>query len=813
MRISLDWLKQYIELPDPPDKISDILTSLGLEVEHVEETGSIPGGLKGVVVAEVLECWKHPNADRLHITKVRSGQTSDLQVVCGAPNVAAGQKVLLATQGTTLYPLHGEAFTIKKGKIRGESSEGMLCAEDELGLGADHAGIMVLPQDAVVGTPAADYLQLKADVLFEIGLTPNRADATSHLGVARDLLAWYRVHRDKTKQLMLPIKANLQQAGGTLEMQVELRDSQACPRYSGISMEGIVVAESPEWLKSRIKAMGMNPVNNIVDIGNFIMFELGQPLHVFDYDRIAGQKIIVQTLPEGTRFKTLDELERTMRASDLMICDGNEKPVCLAGIFGGMDSGISQQTTRIFIESAHFKASAVRQSSMYHLLRTQSARCFEKGSDPNMTVYALERAVHLIQTVCPDAKVASPLIDQYPVPVDAYEIELDISHAIQLSGLELSKEQLKEVFFALDMEVQDLQNGVLKLYVPTNKPDVRRAADVVEELCRVYGYDKIPVPENVRISFPKASQTGYVLKSKLSNWLAANGLCEMMNLSLVRSESCLKTGLWTEDQLVYIHNTSNIQLDAMRPALFPGGLESLQFNINRQQHDLKMFETGKVFVREGSEVLEKSMLGIWLYGSIHGMHWKEKDQAQDFFQLKALTDALIQLTNIRTYETSALTEDRLFEYGIQYLVDGRPIIRAGQLRKQITSPFDLKKEVWYGELDVDAVVELLLEKPVTYKEISRFPQVKRDLALVIDQHMQFDQLKSIAQIHSAPYLRDIQLFDIYENPEQLGPGKKSYALSFTFERLDRQFTGEELEDLMQGLIRTYEKEAGAFVRK
>ncbi len=813
MRISLDWLKQYIEIPDQPDKISDILTSLGLEVEHMEEIGAGAAGLNGVVVAEVLECWKHPNADRLSITKVNAGQGAVLQVVCGAPNVAAGQKVLLATIGATLHPKNGEAFTIKKGKIRGESSEGMLCAEDELGLGDSHDGIMVLPSDAVAGTPAADYLQVKTDTLFEIGLTPNRADATSHLGVARDLIAWYRVHHDSKKKLILPEKADLSQAKGPLEIEVELRDPKACPRYSGISMEGIVVADSPEWLKNRIKAMGMNPVNNIVDIGNFIMFELGQPLHVFDYDQIAGQKIIVRTLADGTGFKTLDGVERSMRSSDLMICDGKEQPMCLAGIFGGTDSGIKNNTTRIFIESAHFNASSIRQSSMHHLLRTQSAKCFEKGSDPNMTVFALERAVHLIQMVCPDSRVASPLADYYPDPVDSFEIELDIAHALQLSGLRMEKEQLKEVLFALDIEVQDLQNGKLKVYVPTNKPDVRRAADLVEELCRVYGYDKIPVPEKIQISFPRPSQSAYVLKSRLSNWLAANGLCEMMNLSLVRSELCLKTGLWSENQLVYIHNTSNIQLDALRPAIFLGGLESVQFNVNRQQQDLKMFETGKVFIREGNEVREKSVMGIWLYGSHRGMHWKEKEQAQDFFGLKSIANALLELTNIRKYETRGIQGNGLYAFGLEYFAGSKTLIRAGLIRREIADLFDLKKELWFAELDLDAMLDLFSEKPEAYKEISRFPQIKRDLALVIDQQTEFGQLKRIAEEHTAPYLRDIQLFDIYENQEQLGSGKKSYALSFTFERVDRQFTSEELENLMQGLIRQYEKEAGALVRK
>jgi phenylalanyl-tRNA synthetase beta chain len=815
MRISFNWLKEYLEITEPAERLSQVLTSLGLEVESMETHEDIKGGLKGVVVAEVVECWKHPNADRLNLTKVNTGEGELLQVVCGAPNVAVGQKVFLAKEGATLYPFAGNPITIKKGKIRGETSEGMICAEDELGLSANHEGILILPTDAEVGKPAADVLNISSDIIFEIGLTPNRADAMSHLGVAKDLLAWSRVHKNRSKSLKQLELADIKNASGNLKINVEVSDPDLCPRYSGICLSGITVSESPDWLKKRIRSMGLNPINNIVDVTNFIMYEMGQPLHAFDYDQIQKQSIHVKTLKEGTSFKSLDEADRKLFASDLMICDGNDNPLCIAGVFGGIGSGVTEKTTKIFIESAHFNAGSVRKSSMSHNLRTQSARCFEKGTDPNATLLALQRAVYLIQQTCA-AKIDSILIDVYPKEIKPSQVDLNLDYVRQLSGLPIDKEKIKEVLFALDMEVTDLQNDNFEVFVPTNKPDVKRPADVVEEICRVYGFDQIIVPEKIQISFPKHIPSTYFIRKEISEWLTSNGLNEIMAISLVKSGICIQSGIWNEKDLVFIHNTSNVHLDAMRPSICLGGLEAIQFNANRQQTDLAFYEMGKEYQRQADRIVEKNKLGIWLYGLQTSPHWlNPKPTMQDFTNLKSYIEGILKMLKIENQIVSDLQDDSLFNSGIQYsfFKNNNVGIKAGKLSSTLSSLYDLKKEVWFAEFDLDILMQAIPVKAKPFKEFSKFPQIKRDLALVIDQQIKFETLKSIAVKQTGDLLRDIQLFDIYENADQLGVGKKSYALSFTFENVERQLSSEEMESLMNGLIKIYEKEVGAIVRK
>lgn len=814
MRISLNWLKQYIDFTESAEELSSILTSLGLEVESVEILEDIKGGLKGVIVAEVAECAKHPNADRLSLTKINTGTGELLQVVCGAPNVAAGQKVLLAQAGSVLYPFAGDSIIINKGKIRGEVSEGMICAEDELGISNNHDGIMILPEDTPVGKPAAEYFNISSDTIFEIGLTPNRADAMSHLGVARDLLAWFRVHKDRNKNLNPLPSARLNEAKGSLQITILVADAALCPRYSGICLSGIQVKESPDWLKKAIRSMGLNPINNIVDVTNYIMYEMGQPLHAFDYDQIQNHTIHVRTLKEGQNFRTLDEVDRKLYATDLMICDGKDNPLCMAGVFGGIGSGVTDSTSRIFIESAHFNPSTVRKSSMSHNLRTQSARCFEKGSDPNATLIALQRAVFLIQQSC-SAKIDSELIDIYPNPVQPRKVHFNIQDAAQLSGLSIDTEKMKTVLFALDMEVQDLQNGNFDVFVPTNKPDVTRQADIVEEISRVYGFDHIHIPEKIQISFPKHIQSTYSVRKQLSEWLTANGLNEILALSLVRSGICIQSGIWNESDLIYIHNTSNIHLDAMRPSICLGGLEAIQFNANRQQNDLAFYEMGKEYKRNGKHIVESNKLGIWLYGLQSNMHWlNPKPAVQDFMHLKSFVEGILKMLKLENPVISELNSDPLYEYGIEYAFTSRQTaIKAGKLSAPLTSLFDLKKDVWFAEFSLDHLVKEMPLSGKAFTEFSKFPQIKRDLALVLDQSIKFETLKTIAVKQAGHLLKDLQLFDIYENADQLGSGKKSYALSFTFENLDRQMSSEEMESLMNGLIRTYEKEVGAMVRK
>ncbi|MGB3085497.1 MAG: phenylalanine--tRNA ligase subunit beta [Saprospiraceae bacterium] len=813
MRISLNWLRNYIDISENPEEISNILTSLGLEVESLEIEEEIKGGLKGVIVAEVVECWKHPGADRLHLTKVNTGAGELLQVVCGAPNVAAGQKVFLATEGTTLYPFSGESFTIKKGKIRGEASDGMLCAEDELGISANHDGLLILNPDAVPGTQASEYLNLSSDIIFEIGLTPNRADATSHLGVAKDLLAWYRVHKDPNKKLIELDVADLINSTSKMKIEVEVEDTNLCPRYSGICISGIKVQESPVWLKKAIRSMGLNPINNVVDVTNFIMYEMGQPLHAFDYDHIKGHLIKVKTLESGKTFKTLDGVDRKLMGSDLMICDGSDQPLCLAGVFGGIGSGVSDATTKIFIESAHFNASAVRKSSMSHVLRTQSAKCFEKGSDPNITIFALKRTVYLLKQIG-DANIDFPLIDLYPNPINPSEINLNIENAIQLSGLSINTEEIKQVLFALDMELQDLQNGNLMVSVPTNKPDVKRAADLVEEISRVYGFDKIPIPGKIQISFQQHIASNYLLRKQIAAWLTSNSLHEIMSLSFVKSDICLQSDAWKAKDLVYIHNTSNVHLDAMKPSICIGGLEAIQFNSNRQQSDLGIYEMGREYIVSNGKILEKEKLGIWLTGFQAQAHWSNpKPATQDFFKLKSIVDGIVSVLNINQFSLTEIKSDVIFEFGVQYLLNNNIVIKAGKLSKKLSSLFDLKKEVWFAEFDLELIFSAIPTERMPFKEFSKFPQVKRDLALVIDKKVEFQVLKEIAVRQTGDLLKELQLFDVYENADQIGANKKSYALSFTFESLDRQMSSEEMEQLMNGLIKVYEKEVGAFIRK
>lgn len=814
MRISFNWLKQYIDIPESPEELSEILTSLGLEVEAIELMEDLKGGLKSVIVAEVMECWKHPNSDRLHLTNINTGAGEFLQVVCGAPNIAKGQKVFLALEGATLYPSTGSPLTIKKGKIRGEISEGMICAEDELGMSANHEGVIVLPDDAVVGTPAAEYLKLSNDIIFEIGLTPNRADAMSHLGVAKDLLAWYRIHKDPTKVLKTLEYVDLKSSKTELAIKVFVEDSVNCPRYSGICLSGIQVIESPDWLKKSIRSMGLNPTNNIVDITNYILYEMGQPLHAFDYDQIQNQEIRVKNLAKGTVFKSLDGIDRKLQKTDLMICDGADNPLCIAGVFGGIGSGISEHTKNIFLESAFFNPGSVRKSSMSHNLRTQSAKCFEKGTDPNATLIALQRAIYLIQQTC-SAKIDSTLVDYYPTPVKMAEVPFNVGEAIQLSGLNIEAEKMKSVLFALDMEIRDLQNETYEVFVPTNKPDVKRQADIVEEISRVYGFDQIHIPDKIKISFPKQIRSTYFLRKKISEWLSANSLQEIMSLSFIKSNICLQAGIWNEQELIYIHNTSNISLDIMRPSICFGGLEAIQFNSNRQQSDLAFYETGKEYQRREAKIIERNKLGIFLYGMQSDAHWLEsKPKAHDFFSLKSYVEGILKYLHIDTFSVQELNANGVFDIGIEYVFSGEnAIIKAGKLNRNLCLAYDLKKELWYAEIDLDLLLNELpiVERP--FKEFSKFPPIKRDLALVIDQHIAFDSIKNIAIQHSGETLKEIQLFDIYKNEEQLGQGKKSYALSFTFEHQDRQLTSEEMESYMNDLIQVYEKELGAKVRK
>ncbi|NOT35864.1 MAG: phenylalanine--tRNA ligase subunit beta [Saprospiraceae bacterium] len=815
MRISFDWLKSIIDIEKSAEEIGDILTSLGLEVEGIERIEKIKGGLKGVVIGEVVECVQHPNADRLSITKVKlDAESEPVQIVCGAPNVAVGQKVLVATIGTNLYPKNGESFTIKKSKIRGEDSNGMICAEDELGLSSDHSGIKILESNAMIGQSASDYLKLDSDIVFEIGLTPNRSDATSHLGVARDLAAWYKVHEKKDK--IISIDENdlkLPKSNNKLNIKVSVLQSDLCPRYSGVSISGIKVGPSPVWLQKRLIAVDQKPINNIVDITNFILFQYGQPLHAFDVDKIKGKEIHVRTIAEGTEFTCLDGTLKNLRSSDLMICDGNDKPLCIAGVMGGIDSGVTDSTTSIFLESAYFNASSVRSTSMHHILRSNAAKIFEKGADPNMTIKALLSAVELILKEC-GGEISSEWIDIYPSEIKPSEIQLNMNSVNSLSGMSFTEESLKEVLQGLKIDYTDHRNGDYTVFVGTNKADVTREADVVEELCRVYGLDHIPIPEKIQISFPAEIESTHEVRQSLSNYLSSKGFNEIQTLSLSSSEVCLKSNIWKQEELVYINNTSNANLDVMLPSLVIGGLQSISFNNNRQLSDLAFYEFGKEYKRTGNEFVEKQKLGLFLFGNNRSVHWRApKVSSYDFFELKSCVEDLLNYLGLSGYKFSTSSNNELFNYSSEYTIGKNLIVSFGEVSTQLTQLFDLKKPVYYAEWDIVSLMSVLKNRKIVYKEVSKFPSSRRDLAIVLDNSISYNEIETVIRKSASQNLKDISLFDIYKNAEQLGADKKSLALSFLFESDDHSLTSQELDQEIEKLIQQLETKLSAKVRR
>ncbi|MFM2267797.1 MAG: hypothetical protein RL757_1238, partial [Bacteroidota bacterium] len=594
MKVSLNWLRQYINIEQNTAEIEALLTDLGLEVEGIEELGGIAGNLEGIVVGEVVECERHPDADRLSLTKINIGKTDFLQIVCGASNIAKGQKVVVATTGATLYPMEGEPFKIKKGKIRGQESEGMICAEDEIGVGKSHAGIIVLPAETVVGTPAIEVFDIEKDTVFEIGLTPNRSDATCHVGVARDLGARLRVNGSASR-IKLPDVSAFSVKNKDLKIEVSLENEAACPRYAGLCIENIKVGESPDWLKKRLESIGVRSINNVVDVTNFVLHELGQPLHAFDFDQIAGQKIIVKTQEEGTKFKSLDEVERSLFAEDLMICDGDSKGMCIGGVFGGFQSGVTDGTTRIFLEAAHFAPKSIRRSSMRHNLRTDAAKVFEKGSDPNLCVFALKRAALLLEMVA-GGRVASELIDIYPNPIPNVEVTVRYAKVRNLIGKNIETHVLKAIFEALDMKILAENADGVRVSIPTNKADVLREVDVVEEILRVYGFNNVEMPTQIRSAITKSEYPDPVrVRNLTADLLASNGFNEMMAMSLTRSKYFLEILPMEKENLVFVNNTSTVELDVMRPTMLTSALECVLHNQNRQNSDLKLFEFGKTY--------------------------------------------------------------------------------------------------------------------------------------------------------------------------------------------------------------------------
>ncbi|GAA4361717.1 phenylalanine--tRNA ligase subunit beta [Hymenobacter saemangeumensis] len=811
MRISFDWLKTLIPTDKPAAEIGILLTGSGLEVEGLEELESIPGGLRGVVLGTVLSCERHPDADKLSLTTVAVGDDTPRQIVCGAPNVAAGQRVVVALEGATLYPSQGEPFKIKKSKIRGAASEGMICAEDEIGLGASHAGIMVLDTALPDGTPAADYFGLGSDTVIEIGLTPNRADAASHYGVARELRALLR------QPCQLPdLSAFQAPASAEANVAVTIEDETACPRYAGLLLDNVQVGPSPEWLQRRLRSIGLSPINNVVDVTNFVLHELGQPLHAFDADQIAGQHIRVKRAGEGEKFTTLDGVERSLKATDLVIADAHGQPLALAGVFGGKTSGVSESTTRVFLESAYFQPAAVRKTSQVHGLKTDASFRFERGTDPNMVPTGLMRAALLLQEVA-GARVAAPVVDVYPTPIEPATVRLRLPRVERLVGQHIAPERIHQILTDLGISIQE-ENPDLGdqdtwlLSVPAYKVDVAREADVIEEILRIYGYNNVVLrPHNSAsylATFPNPDPE--VIRLKVASLLSGQGYSEIITNSVTNSVYFEK-GEEKNPGLVRILNYNSAELNVMRPTLLHSGLETIRYNLNRRQRDLRLYEFGRTYARtEGGKYKEKTSLVLYLTGNASAETWQHKSEKAAFHDLAGAVQQVIAALNLGQPAVQPVQHQYLAG-GLTLLVHNQPVAQLGAVSPSVLKQLDVSQPVWYAELDWDALVKKY--KPtLVARELPKFPEVRRDLSLVVDRSVTFDQLQQIARRTEKKLLQSINVFDVYEG-ENLGAGKKSYSVSFTLQDFTQTLSEQAIDQVMQKLIAQFEKQAGALIRK
>lgn len=813
MHISLNWLKEYIKTDLSPEKIGEVLTEIGLEVEGMEMKESVKGGLEGLVVGHVVACERHPNADKLSLTKVDVGGEAPLQIVCGAPNVAAGQKVVVATIGTTLYGEDGEPWKIKKGKIRGEESQGMLCAEDEIGLGAGHDGILVLDDAVPVGKKASDHFEIETDYIYDIGLTPNRSDATCHIGVAKDLGAALKINYEEHDPINLPDLSAFGIDTQDKQIAVEVEDSMACPRYTGVILTGLKSMPSPDWLRNRLQSIGVKSINAVVDITNFVLHEYGQPLHAFDLDKIAGNKIIVKKLAQDTPFRTLDDKEIKLNSEDLMICDGEGQPMCMAGVYGGMDSGVSDSTTSIFLESAHFHPITIRKTSTRHQLRTDAAKVFEKGSDPNKTVDAIKRASMLLQSIV-GAKVVSEIIDIYPTPILPKVVTVHRTQIDKMMGIAIAEKELTDIFAALDMPCKLSAEGVYEVSIPTDKFDVLREADVIEEIIRIYGLNKIPIPSkiNASISSDKTLQPLKV-KSRLSDVLVGMGYYEMMAVSLSQSSYYEKVLPRDMATLVHVNNTSNRDSDIMRPDMLMSGLEAIIRNQNRQNASLKLFEFGRTYIQGEERIKETNQLSLFMTGQLHSESWINGDKNQvSYYDLKSTVQVILDRLAIAGFQTESISDD-IYTYGQKYFRGPNPLATFGKVKTAITKHFGIKNEVFFATLNLDTIYKSTAKQRVTFKPLNKYPGSRRDLALVVDEAVEFNKIEAIAKKIEKKYLKEVNLFDIYRNEDQIGKGKKSYSVSFEFENPEKTIKDKDIDKVMTSLISQYEKELHATIRR
>ena len=820
MNISYNWLKEYVDFDLTPEEVSAALTSIGLETDGVEEVQSIKGGLEGLVVGEVLTCEPHPNSDHMHITTVDLGEGEPVQIVCGAANVAAGQKVIVATLGTKLYD-GDQSFTIKKSKLRGVESNGMICAEDEIGVGTSHDGIIVLPQDVVPGTLAKDYYNIKSDYVFEVDITPNRADACSHYGVARDLYAWL-VQNGYQTSLHRPETSEFKVDNHDMDIDVVVENTEACPRYAGVAIKNVTVKESPEWLQNKLRLIGVRPVNNIVDITNYILHAYGQPMHCFDADKIKGGKIVVKTCQEGTKFVTLDEVERKLSERDLMICNA-EEPVCIAGVFGGLDSGTTETTKDVFLESAYFHPTWVRKTARRHGLSTDSSFRFERGIDPNGTIYALKEAAILVKELA-GGEIASDIKDNYPAPVADFAVELSYEYVNSLVGKVIPAETIKSIVTSLEMKIVAETAEGLSLSVPAYRVDVQRPCDVVEDILRIYGYNNVEIPTSLKSSLNVEGEVdkSVKLQNLVSEQLVGCGFNEILNNSLTAASYYDGLETYKPENLVRVMNPLSNDLNVMRASLLFGGLECIQHNANRKNADLRFFEFGNCYhfnaeKKNPEKVLaaysEELHLGLWLTGKYISNSWAHPDMNSSVYELKAYVLNIFSRlgVNLGAMVFGNLSDD-IYSVAISIHTRGGKLVATfGVLSKKLQKAFDIDNEVYYADINWKELMKAIKGKKVTYTEISKFPAVKRDLALLIDKKVQFAEIEKIAYETDKKLLKSVELFDVYEG-KNLEAGKKSYAVSFVLQDENATLNDKQIDKLMQKLITNLQNKLDAKLR-
>ena len=809
MRISYNWLKQFIKTDLKSEEIADILTDLGLEVEGVDKYESLKGGLQGVVIGHVLTCEKHPDADKLKITTVDLGDgNAPVQIVCGAPNVAAGQKVPVATIGTKLFDKEGNAFEIKKGKIRGQESHGMICAEDELGLGESHDGIMILNEDLKPGTPASKVFEIETDEVFEIGLTPNRADAMSHMGVARDLRAGL-LQKGTTSELITPSVSKFKVEKRTLKIDVKVENEKLAPRYCGVTISGITVKPSPTWLQNRLKAIGLTPKNNIVDVTNYVLHELGQPLHAFDAAQIKGNKVVVKTVPAGTKFVTLDDMERTLHEEDLMICD-ESGPMCIAGVFGGKTSGVSEKTQAIFLESAYFNPVSVRKTAKRHTLSTDASFRFERGIDPSITEYALKRAALLIQEVA-GGEITSDIVDIYPKKIEDFSVFIHFNKVNKIIGEEIKPETIKKILASLDIKVNSITEAGLGLTIPSYRVDVTREIDVIEEILRVYGYNNIKIPSKVNATTANSSRTEeYKVQNIIANQLCSLGFNEMMANSLTTPDYIKLSENLKEEFNVMMLNPLSSDLSAMRQSLLFSGLEAVSFNINRRRSDLKFFEFGKSYHKIPSGHEENKHLTLLVTGNRQNESWTNAQSKSDFFLFKGYINTILSRLGLDKKVTSLPFENDVFAEGLALAVGKEVIVEFGTIKKSVLKHFDIKQEVLYADFAWDKIQKYVSTK-IKFTDIPKYPEVRRDLALLLDENVPFERIYNIAKQTEKGLLKDVNLFDVYTG-SNLPEGKKSYAVSFILQDDSKTLTDTQIDKIMSKLQSNFESQLGASLR-